>query len=451
MDAKKGSQLRLPLQEKPELSAPIVLSEKSNQAAKGKLRQPMEKLMAKNQDCFAEPMAFLAPRRGRGGRKPLESQASQTEDKEMAIKMEAGQILNDPEAFVPIFQKSSSTPQQGLKTSHPSLIPIQRQVSEGGQHIKSELSQDVNSQRGEAIIMEDKKKWGVDQQRKLKDIKDSDQEVNRQTVASSTINIKNHMTNEPKQPFSTTNQPTKPSQPATPDASAQKLLEDLEYALSGSRGVTSSVQATPQPQPVPQPQQTGSASSSSEDDDDDEEEMMADDGDDGNIQSMTAGGGQEGGAPGSSFQGRWTQEEHDKFIEGLQLFGCREILPKESKGPTRASLLLPQARKRRSSSLHNRRLKQLLIKRPPRKKKNPLFKAQYHISERSRPIAVTQKYSIMPQRLPIQIRIFLINLRHSFKSNLPPRFLHLHHHNSSISQRPFFQSSQRRRIPYPCL
>lgn len=53
--------------------------------------------------------------------------------------------------------------------------------------------------------MEDKKKWGVDQQRKLKDIKHSDQEVNRQTVASSTINIKNHMTNEPKQPFSTTN------------------------------------------------------------------------------------------------------------------------------------------------------------------------------------------------------------------------------------------------------
>lgn len=46
--------------------------------------------MAKNDDSLAEPLAFLAPRRGRGGRKPVDPQASQTEDKEMAIKMEAG-------------------------------------------------------------------------------------------------------------------------------------------------------------------------------------------------------------------------------------------------------------------------------------------------------------------------------------------------------------------------
>jgi len=85
------------------------------------------------------------------------------------------------------------------------VIPIYRQISEGEPQIKSEFSQEVSSQRGEAKIKEDKKKWGADQQQKLKDIKHSDQEVNRQTVASSTINIKNQMTNEPKQLSSTTN------------------------------------------------------------------------------------------------------------------------------------------------------------------------------------------------------------------------------------------------------
>lgn len=29
----------------------------------------------------------------------------------------------------------------------------------------------------------------------------------------------------------------------------------------------------------------------------------------------------ENGGVGSQYQGRWTQEEHDKFIEGLKMFG----------------------------------------------------------------------------------------------------------------------------------
>jgi hypothetical protein len=28
-----------------------------------------------------------------------------------------------------------------------------------------------------------------------------------------------------------------------------------------------------------------------------------------------------GSNPGMQYQGRWTQEEHEKFLEGLKLFG----------------------------------------------------------------------------------------------------------------------------------
>jgi len=42
-----------------------------------------------------------------------------------------------------------------------------------------------------------------------------------------------------------------------------------------------------------------------------------------NQETNPASGGYSGqvNAVGSQYQGRWTQEEHDKFIEGLQMFG----------------------------------------------------------------------------------------------------------------------------------
>lgn len=56
-------------------------------------------------------------------------------------------------------------------------------------------------------------------------------------------------------------------------------------------------------------------------DDDDEDDMM----EDGEDQNMTHNTGRVNNNQtiivGSQYQGRWTDEEHEKFLEGLRLFG----------------------------------------------------------------------------------------------------------------------------------